>query len=180
MNYLKYKPEQISDIVTLYTQVFSDSEGAVEGKTIGNLVKEMFSDEGEHALECLVAIDETDKTLYGAIVLTELKLAPYFYAYILSPVAVKTSAQNKGIGSSLIKAGTELLKSKNVELLITYGDPNYYTRLGFDDISETDIKAPQPLSFPHGWLCQPLQNKPIPQSVKITSCISPLNQPDYW
>ena len=63
-----------------------------------------------------------------------------------------TGRQKKGIGQQLICFGIEQLKSKGIELLFTYGDPNYYSKVGFVSVTEEAIKAPLKLNFPHGWL----------------------------
>lgn len=73
-------------------------------------------------------------------------------AFILSPVAVSTDVQGKGVGQALIRYGLDHLKSLGVELVFTYGDPGYYSKVGFEQITEAIVKAPWPLSQPIGWL----------------------------
>ena len=71
------------------------------------------------------------KTLIGCIFFTRMEFENQINAFILSPVAVATRYQKLGIGQKLIKFGIYSLKKNNVELLFTYGDPNYYSKVGF-------------------------------------------------
>jgi len=52
-------------------------------------------------------------------------------AFLLGPVAIHTSYQGKGIGQKLINFGLNTLKENGVELAFTYGDPNFYSKVGF-------------------------------------------------
>lgn len=63
-------------------------------------------------------------------------------AFILSPVAIATSEQGTGIGQQLINYGLDHLKSLKVSLVFTYGDPNYYSKTGFNHIADSIVKAP--------------------------------------
>ncbi|MCG5517084.1 MULTISPECIES: hypothetical protein [unclassified Ectothiorhodospira] len=41
-------------------------------------------------------------------------------------------------------------------MVLTYGDPNYYSRIGFKPITEALAPAPFTLKQPEGWLGQSL------------------------
>lgn len=41
---------------------------------------------------------------------------------------------------------------QGVELIFTYGDPNYYSKVGFKPASQQVAKAPFESSYPEGWL----------------------------
>ena len=101
-------------------------------------------------------------------------------AFLLSPVAIHTQFQNKGIGQKLINYGIECLKENNVELVFTYGNPNFYSKVGFKPISEDSIKAPLKLTYPEGWLGQSLVNDKIPSITGDSICLEALNKPEYW
>ncbi|WP_201344448.1 GNAT family N-acetyltransferase [Thiohalobacter sp. COW1] len=49
-------------------------------------------------------------------------------AFLLSPVAVDTKYQGRGIGQRLINFGLDQLKAQGVKLVFTYGDPGFYSR----------------------------------------------------
>ena len=100
--------------------------------------------------------------------------------FILSPVAVSTYRQGTGIGQRLINYGLDHLRSLNVNLAFTYGDPTYYSKTGFEQISEDVVKAPCPLSQPMGWLAQSLDGNKIQAMVGPTQCVKALNNPSLW
>ncbi len=51
--------------------------------------------------------------------------------FALGPVAVEPDLQGQKIGSALIEAGIQRLKSINASGCILTGDPNFYSRFGF-------------------------------------------------
>lgn len=70
--------------------------------------------------------------IIGAIIFSRLMFESSINAFILSPVAVQTSYQRKGVGQGLINYGLAVLKENGVELAFTYGDPGYYNKVGFN------------------------------------------------
>ncbi len=58
----------------------------------------------------------------------------------LGPVAVDPNAQRTGIGSTLIKAGLNLLADRGAKGCVLTGNPQYYTRFGFSH--STDLTYP--------------------------------------
>jgi predicted N-acetyltransferase YhbS len=173
-----YSLKDHTDLIDLYTQVFSDSEGAEEGESIGELVSNMLSTTPDSELFGFVALD--DDLLVAAVLFSRMQLSNQTDAYILSPMAVATNQQRKGLGQQLICYGIDQLKSYGVKTLFTYGDPNYYSKVGFQQITEEQVKAPQPLSFPHGWLAQSLTDQSFDLMALDSKCVSALNDPMYW
>lgn len=82
-------------------------------------------------------------------------------AFILSPVAVDTAHQGNGVGQRLIAFGIQRLKEQGVDLVFTYGDSRFYSKVGFQPVSETCVKAPLKLSRPDAWLAQSLTGDSI-------------------
>ena len=54
--------------------------------------------------------------------------------YGLGPISVIPNQQGKGIGSKLMYAAITELKKLNAKGCVLLGDPNYYTRFGFEPI----------------------------------------------
>ena len=67
-----------------------------------------------------------------------------------------------------------------MNLALTYGDPNYYSKTGFNHIGETIVKAPLELSQPEGWLAQSLDGKPIETVQGSNKCVEALSDQKYW
>jgi putative acetyltransferase len=68
-------------------------------------------------------------------------------AALLGPLCVAPEHQRQGIGSALIRAGHEKLRSLDVAQVLVLGDPAYYGRLGF--VAGADVEPPCPL--PEHW-----------------------------
>lgn len=149
-----------------------------EGKLIANLVKEMVETTPSDELLGFVAVD--NEKVIGCIFFSKFTVPSSKKTFLLSPVAVATNHQKKGIGQKLINFGIQRLKVQDVELLLTYGDPKFYSKVGFQQIKETTVKDPQKLSFPDGWLAQSLNDDTIAVECCKTSCIKALNKPQYW
>ena len=80
----------------------------------------------------------------------------------------------------IINFGISHLKSQGVNLVFTYGDPNFYSRVGFKPVSESTIKAPLKLSYPEGWLAQSLDGSRIKAIKGAVHCVEALNDQKYW
>ena len=100
--------------------------------------------------------------------------------YILSPMAVATERQKRGIGQSLISHGLSVLRQMGVDVAVTYGDPDYYSRTGFIPVDTETVPAPFPLQYPHGWLAQSLAAKELQPLRGQPRCVSALSDPAIW
>ena len=168
----------LEDVTTLFTSVFTASEGEKEGKLIGTLASELSSRIDNQEIICLGTCE--NESLIGAIFFTPLRFNEDIQVYMLAPVAVSTGHQGKGVGQALISFGLAELKKRAVDVVITYGDPSFYSRVGFEPLSEKVIKAPQKLSMPQGWLGQSLTTEPIPTINDRPGCVREFDNPLYW
>ncbi len=178
MIYSAYSPGDIEKITKLFTKVFSDSEGYSEGLVIGNLVDDLLTSTDENDLYCFVASENGQ--IIGSIIFSRMTFENEIFAFLLSPVAIDTSHQRKGIGQKLISFGLNALKENGVELALTYGDPRYYIKTGFNPITEKTVRAPFPLSQPQGWLGQSLGSDEIEPIAGNSQCVEAMNKPEIW
>ena len=178
MELLTYKSSNIEEIKQLFTKVFSDSEGQAEGVLIGNLTYDLMT--GTHAQDLYGFVATVNKQIIGSIFFTKLTFQNEVNAFLLSPVAIHTSYQGKGIGQKLIDFGICHLKVNGVELVFTYGDPRFYSKVGFSCITEKSVKAPLTLTYPEGWLGQSLLSDEIEPITGNSHCVAALNKPEYW
>jgi putative acetyltransferase len=182
----KYNFNSNQKITQLFKEVFSKSEGVKEGEIIANLVDNMQKTTNPKDIFGFIAKDK--EVIIGCVFFTRLEFENKTNGFILSPMAVATKYQKQGIGQKLINFGINFLKKNGVELLITYGDPSFYSKVGFKNISPDIIKPPFKLSYPQGWLIQDLQNLQNLQNsntkkqiqISRIHCVSALNNPEYW
>ena len=162
-------------VTSLFTSVFTLSEGEKEGQLIGILASELSSGIDNQEIICLASY--IGESIIGSIFFTRLRLNEAIQVYMLAPVAVSTEHQGKGVGQALINYGLKELKNRSVAVAITYGDPSYYSKVGFRDLSESVIQAPLKLSMPEGWLGQSLTGEPIPTVKERPTCVKEFNPP---
>lgn len=165
-------------ISDLFTVVFTSFESEKEGKLVGKLALELASRIDNEDIIGFGAYE--NDALIGAIFFTRLRFDAPIRVYMLAPVAVRTEHQEKGVGQALINYGLNQLKSRCVEVVITYGDPAFYSRVGFQALPESVIQAPWKLSMPQGWLGQSLTGSAIPAINERPSCVKEFNNPAYW
>lgn len=179
MELSKYNPNAACEIVQLFRKAFSDSEGRSEGELIASLVKEMMATTDSKDLYCFVATE--NEQIIAGVFFTKMIFENDINAFILSPMATLTEYQGKGVGQKLINYGLETLKTDGVELLLTYGDPNFYSKAGFEVVAEQTVPSPLKLSFPEGWLAQSLLGDEVEAMVVgKPHCVEALNNPDLW
>lgn len=167
-----------SDLTQLFRATFSASEGADEGALIGSLVASLAAQIDNEEICCFGALE--DQQLVGAIFFTRLHFADNAPVYMLAPVAVSTGSQRSGVGQALISHGLDQLANHGVRVVVTYGDPAYYEKVGFKPLAENVLRAPLELSMPHGWLGQSLTDEPIAPREGRPVCVNAFRDPVYW
>ena len=178
MKLLAFKSSNIEEIKQLFTKVFSDAEGQSEGELIGNLAYDIMTCTDAQDLYGFIAIE--NKQIIGSILFTRLTFQNGVNTFLLSPVAIHTNYQGKGIGQKLISFGINHLKDNGVSIVFTYGDPNFYSKVGFNQITEKIAKAPFKLSQPEGWLAQSLVSDEVKPISGNSYCVKAFNKPEIW
>jgi predicted N-acetyltransferase YhbS len=178
MNHRILDKSKQKEVEELFTSVFTSSEGEKEGILIGNLSSQLASNIDDNEIICFGVYEK--ETLIGSIFFTRLQFSKPIQVYMLAPVAVGAEHQGKGIGQALINYGLNQLKKRSVNAVVTYGDPSFYSKVGFQALSENVIQAPLKLSMPFGWLGQSLTEEPIPTINERPMCVKEFNDPVYW
>jgi predicted N-acetyltransferase YhbS len=171
----KDNQEEVAD---LFASVFSASEGEREGQLIGDLASRLSSGIDDQEIVGFGAYEQG--TIIGSIFFTRLRFSGDTRVYMLAPVAVATRHQGRGVGQALINHGLSELKKRSVAVVVTYGDPAFYAKVGFRPLPEDTIQAPLTLSMPEGWLGQSLTGAPIPTINDRPRCVEAFNDPVYW
>lgn len=166
-------------LIGLFTTTFTASEGPDEGALIGDLARDLLAETPTKDIRVFCAEDEGNAI--GAAIFTRLTYSddPHI-VFLLAPMAVAPGRQRQGIGQALLSHALEALRSDGIQIAITYGDPNYYGRVGFVPITEDQAHAPLPLSLPHGWIGQSLTEEKMPVLQGPSTCVSALNRSDVW
>lgn len=179
MQFAEDYKDRIPEITGLFRSAFAASEGKGEGDLIASLVLEMFATTAAGDLFAFSALD--GGSLAGSILFTRLRYdQDSRTVFILSPVAVQTQRQGQGIGQALISHGLNAMRGHGADAAVTYGDPAYYCKVGFQQITEAQAAAPQPLSHPEGWQAQSLKGAELTPLRGRAHCVPALDNPVYW
>ena len=166
-----------SQIRELHLEAFGEAEG--EGETVAHLALDLLADETAQPMLSLVA--EQDERIVGHIIFSVANIegAEGVASYILAPLAVASAAQKTGIGTQLIDEGLARLKAHGAEIVLVYGDPNYYQRSGFS--AGHQLAPPHPLHYPvEAWMALELAEGVLARTQGTVHCAAALDAPEYW
>jgi len=159
--------------------VHQNAFGELEGESVSQLAIDLLED--KTALPILSLVAERDRKIIGHIIFSSVNIdgADGILAYILAPLAVAVSEQKNGLGTLLINKGIDTLKARGADIVLVYGDPNYYKRTGFT--SGHNLKPPQKLSYPiEAWMAQELVTSVLTKTQGTVRCALSLNLPEHW
>lgn len=171
--------EHTQVLVDLFETTFSASEGAEEGKLIASLATDLLrgTDDGDIFVFSLWE----DTAPVGCVIFTRLSYdADTRKVFILSPVAIAPNHQGKGLGQELLRFGLTQIQKHGVDVVATYGSPDYYAKVGFKQVTTDVMQPPQNLSMPFGWLAQSLDGGDLKPLKGDSRCVLGLNKPVYW
>lgn len=160
-------------------KVHQNAFGQPEGESVSQLAIDLLED--KTALPILSLVAEHDSEIAGNVIFSSANIegADGVSTYILAPLAVTMHEQRSGIGTLLINKGLDTLKERGADIVLVYGDPNYYMRTGFK--SGHNLKPPQKLSYPiEAWMAQELKENILTKTRGMVQCALSLNSPEYW
>jgi len=103
--------------------------------------------------------------------------------HILAPLAVKPEYQRQGIGGMLIKAGIQILKEKDSNLVFVLGHKEYYPKYGFiPNAAMLGYPSPYPIleEYSDYWMVQAISSKGFEVGKGKIKCSNELNKPEHW
>jgi putative acetyltransferase len=165
-------------LCAFYQKVFADSEGIGEGQRIARLVQDLLDTSDEGDLVGFVAME--NRELVSAVLFSKLTFESPVAAMILSPMAVDRDMQRQGVGKALIEYGLAQLSDIDVDIVFVYGDPAYYGKFGFAQITEEIARAPAKMSMPFGWQALTLDGRALEPIAGASTCLPALARPEYW
>ncbi|MDE0696754.1 MAG: N-acetyltransferase [Boseongicola sp.] len=167
------------EVIDLLSAAFAASEGAEEGALIGDLVRNLLATTADADIHVFTVREE--RSLIGAIIFSRLTYdQDDRTVFLLGPVGVTTDRQGARIGQRLLTHGISALRKNGVDVAMTYGDPNYYSKVGFRPVTEEFARAPFKLKYPKGWLGQFLTDGKMTPLNGPSRCVEAFHRPDYW
>ncbi len=179
MEFTTHDTDQLQHITDLFKTTFTDSEGAAEGDLIAGFVEQLFAttDPGD----IFVFLAQEAGALVGAVIFSRMRYPrDPRSVFLLSPMAVATEQQGRRTGQTLLAFALNMLRKSAVDIVLTYGDINFYSKVGFSQISQTTAMPPVPLTFPDGWLGQSLTDNSLEPLKGPSTCVEALNNPALW
>ncbi len=161
---------------SLYRSAFPQGEREQDSKLALELLTESSS------AEILSLVAEAEGAVVGHVAFSPVVVATAVECRvaILAPLAVHPDCQKRHIGTALVEAGIQQLSAMGAGLILVYGDPAYYGRLGFTVDAAENYTPPHPLEYPFGWQALVLdQRMLLPKPVAI-ECVAPLSVPELW
>ena len=172
------KTNNSKSIQRFFKKVFTKSEGKKEGNIIGTLSFKLAKLIDERNI---IGIEgKINNKIVAYAFLTKLSFKEDCLIYLLAPVAVDNRIQKKGVGKKIIKFGIKYLKEHKVDILMTYGDPSYYSKFGFKKTKVSIIPPPYKLSQPIGWLINKISSKKINKFKSKPNCVRPFRNKKLW
>lgn len=162
-------------IKNVYLLAFDTSEAEV----VSDIAINLLSENNPVKIISLVAIDNNKIVGHIAFSSVFYENTNEHLGYILAPLAVSPKFQKNKIGSSLIKYGLDYISNIGSFIVFVYGDPQYYSRFGFNTDLAKKFTPPYTLQSPEGWHALELNSAVFPEGGSIT-CIDSLNDPNLW
>ena len=133
------REEQPSDI----SAIFDLTKTAFEHHPFGDHTEQFITDalRAANALS-LSLVTEDEGNIVGHVAFSPVSISGGGQNwYGLGPIAVLPELQKRGIGTSLINEGLSRLKSLGAEGCVLLGNPAYYERFGFANISDLVLEG---------------------------------------
>jgi putative acetyltransferase len=171
--------ESIEDDKYFIRKVHQDAFDPSEAESVSQLAINLLDD--NTALPILSLVAEQAGEIVGNIIFSAASIEGVEgnSLYILSPLAVARVAHGNGIGTLLINKGLEILKERGAEIVLVYGDPDYYIRTGFK--AGHNLRPPHKLKYPaETWMAQELVENTLINTQGLVRCALALDSPEYW
>jgi len=103
-------------------------------------------------------------------------------ATILAPLAVAPSAQRRGVGQALGRAGIDRATELGIGLVFVLGHIDYYPRLGFTPAAPLGLRAPYPIdpAVADAWMVLATRPGLLGEVRGTIRCADALMHPEMW
>ena len=170
------KPADLNAILKICEMAFEDQESTA----IMELAAALMTEKTAPPILSLVATLDDEIIGYVSFSPIYLESRDDIKGYILAPLAVAPGHQRKGAGTTLIREGKQLLADNGVDVVLVYGDPDYYSRTGFTTASARLFVPPYPLEHQFGWQGLMLRCHETADAPLRFRCVKALCKPALW
>lgn len=146
-------------------------EQPADRATVDRLVAEAFGDENvmrlvqlirdsDHFVPELSLVAERDGEIVGHVMLSTADLVTDRggdRVLLLSPLAVRPSAQGSGVARALVEAALAAAEETAFGIVLLEGDPRLYARFGFRPATPMGLERPSDLIPDVAWQAYPLR-----------------------
>lgn len=126
------RPERAGDAAAIRAVNLAAFEGSEEA----DMVDRVRQNGGTQ----LSLVAETGSEIVGHILFSEVAVGEAT-GMGLAPMAVLPAHQRRGVGTTLIEHGLDLLRARGCGFVIVLGHPGYYPRFGFEPASRYGIST---------------------------------------
>ena len=166
-------------IIEVAAKAFAPVEGPDNAARIALLVRDLL--DKTPAEDRVIMVAETTDGPIGLCGFSRLRYAgDTRTAFVMGPVAVAETHQRQGVGRVLIEDGLRKMRAMGVDVILVYGDPDYYGAFGFEPVSEAFAPAPYPLQHPHGWQARFLSDASRTPLAGDATCVPAFADPELW
>lgn len=143
------KPEYLLPALELVETVFTEHANADEGRLVRHLVEEIRSK--EYYLPELELLMLEDGEIAGYVMFSRFHIEGKYTdrLVLLSPAAVKTCCQRRGISRELIEYGLHKAAEMGFTAALVEGNPANYRARGFQTSADHGIVAGPNIHLPH-------------------------------
>ena len=147
---IKMQEKYLESSLNMIEKVFTEWDSPEEGKTVRHLVEEIRAKKyylPELELLMLNAVDE----IIGYAMFSRFHIEGRYddELLILTPVAVRTDMQRRGISRELIECGFHKARGMGFQAVIVEGNPRNYNPRGFKTSADYGIIAGSNIHLPH-------------------------------
>jgi putative acetyltransferase len=160
-------------------ELYVDAYPIGKGEVVGKLAVDLINDKSKPNTINLVKEEEGKIISHVSFSRVFCEDGKDLRVYCLSPLAVRKELHKRGHGTRIVQQGFEKLKQRGADFVLVYGDPQYYSRFGFDPKLGEKFVPHFELKYPFGWHGVSMSDEQLTGPTKC-QFVPALNHQQYW